>query len=72
MPVVYRNEQTGAQAQMGRTGSGYYVEVRHPDYELPLRKTYEWFQQDLATRDFDLLRAVVGVQRVQRESLAAS
>jgi len=72
MSLLYRNEQTGAEAQMGRTGSGFYVEVRHPDFALPLRKTYEWYQEDLATRDFDLLRAVVATARSRRESAIAS
>jgi len=56
----YVNPTTGAVAHLGRTGGGFYVEARHPDFPLPFRKTYEWHQQDLATRDFELLRAVVG------------
>jgi hypothetical protein len=72
MSLLYRNEQTGAEAQMGRTGSGFYVEVRHPDFALPLRKTYEWYQEDLATRDFELLRAVVATARSRREPAIAS
>jgi hypothetical protein len=72
MSLYYRNEQTGAEARFGRTGAGFYVEVTHPDFSLPLRKTYQWFQQDLATRDFDILRAVVGATREQREPAVAS
>ncbi len=72
MSLLYRNEQTGAEAQMGRTGSGYYVEVRHPDFALPVRKTYEWYQQDLATRDFEVLRAVIATARERHESAIAS
>ncbi|WIG57685.1 MAG: hypothetical protein OJF49_000430 [Ktedonobacterales bacterium] len=71
MSFVYRNEQTGAEARMGRTGSGYYVEACHPDFSLPLRKTYEWYQHDLATRDFEILRAVVGATVEQREAAIA-
>ena len=67
MSLYYRNQQTGAEARMGRTGAGYYVEASHPDFTLPLRKTYEWYQHDLATRDFDILRAVVGATREQAE-----
>jgi hypothetical protein len=48
MSLYYLNEQTGAEARLGRTGAGFYVEARHPDFPLPLRKTYEWFQQDIA------------------------
>lgn len=59
----YANEQTGAEVRMGQSGSGYYVEARHPDFTLPFRKTYDWFQRDMATRDFELLRAVVGGAR---------
>ena len=72
MSLRHTNEQTGAEAQMGRLGSGFYVEVRHPDFALPLRKTYEWHQQDLATRDFELLSAVVGAARAPREVAIAS
>jgi hypothetical protein len=73
MSLLYRNEKTGAEAQMGRMGSGYYVEVRHPDFGLPVRKTYEWYQQDLATRDFELLKAIVGTKRARhREPAIAS
>ena len=72
MSLRYTNEQTGAEAKMGRLGSGYYVEVLHPDFALPLRKTYEWHQQDLATRDFELLSALVGATRTQREVAIAS
>jgi hypothetical protein len=45
---------------MGHTGSGYYVEACHPDFALPLRKTYEWYQRDIAAREFEVLCAVVG------------
>ncbi|HKV85098.1 MAG TPA: hypothetical protein VJN88_11110 [Ktedonobacterales bacterium] len=72
MSSRYTNEQTGAEARLGRLGSGFYVEVRHPDFALPLRKTYEWHQQDLATRDFELLSAIVGVARNGREVAFAS
>jgi hypothetical protein len=72
MSLNYRNEQTGAEAHMGRTGIGFYVEASHPDFQLPLRKTYEWYQQDLALRDFELLRAVVGATSDRRETVAAS
>ena len=51
MSLYYQNEQTGAEARLGRTGAGFYVEAWHPDFLLPLRKTYEWFQQDIAMRD---------------------
>ena len=55
----------------GKTGSGFYVEARHPDFQLPFRKTYEWHQYSLASRDFDLLSAVVGAVREERtEALA--
>ena len=67
MSLYYRNEQTGAEARLGRTGAGFYVEAWHPDFLLPLRKTYEWFQQDIAMRDFELLRTVVSAGS-QRES----
>jgi hypothetical protein len=60
MTERYKNEQTGAEVHLGRTGSGFYVEATHPEYSLPLRKTYEWYEQDLATRDFDLLRKATG------------
>ncbi|HEU5437871.1 MAG TPA: hypothetical protein VFU88_01175 [Ktedonobacterales bacterium] len=70
MSFFYRNEQTGAEARMGRTGSGFYVEAFHPDFALPLRKTYEWYQQDLATRDFEILKAVVGATAERREQQA--
>ena len=46
---------------MGHTGSGYYVEAWHPNFTLPLRKTYEWYQRDIASREYEVLRAVVGV-----------
>lgn len=71
MSFYFRNEQTGAEARMGRTGSGYYVEASHPDFPLPLRKTYEWYQQDLATRDFEILKAVVGAAAERREAAIA-
>ena len=62
---------------LGRTGGGFYVEARHPDFPLPFRKTYEWHQENLANRDFELLRAVVGVgadkqNEVGRESAIVS
>lgn len=63
MSLHYVNPVTGAEALLGRTGAGFYVEARHPDFPLPFRKTYEWYQEDLATRDYDLLRAVVGTMR---------
>ena len=72
MSLYYRNEQTGAEARLGRTGAGYYVEASHPDFSLPFRKTYDWFQKDIATRDFEVLRAVVGVAGVQAEQVAVS
>jgi hypothetical protein len=71
MSFYYQNEQTGAEARLGRTGAGFYVEAWHPDFQLPLRKTYEWHQQDLATRDFEVLRAVVGATRQQPEPAIA-
>lgn len=67
--IHYVNPNTGAVAHLGRTGGGFYVEARHPDFPLPFRKTYEWFQQDLATRDFELLRAVVGAGRQEQEEV---
>ena len=67
MSLHYQNEQTGAEARLGRTGAGFYVEAWHPDFLLPLRKTYEWFQQDIAMRDYELLRTVVSAGS-QRES----
>ena len=70
MSLYYRNEQTGAEARLGRTGAGYYVEASHPDFTLPFRKTYDWFQKDIATRDFEILRAVVGVAGIQADSVA--
>ncbi len=72
MSQYYRNEQTGAEARIGRTGAGFYVEAWHPDFSLPLRKTYEWYQEDLATRDFEILSAVVGATREKHGSAAAS
>ncbi|MGZ3640569.1 MAG: hypothetical protein ACXVCX_22280 [Ktedonobacterales bacterium] len=71
MSFYYQNEQTGAEARLGRTGAGFYVEARHPDFQLPLRKTYEWYQQDIATRDFEVLRAVIGATRQQSGSAIA-
>jgi hypothetical protein len=70
--MYYRNEQTGAEARLGRTGAGYYVEASHPDFTLPFRKTYDWFQRDIATRDFEVLRAVVGVAGLQPQQVAAN
>ena len=67
MSQYFKNDQTGAEARIGRTGAGYYVEAWHPDFQLPFRKTYEWHQQDLASRDFEILRAVVGATREQPE-----
>jgi hypothetical protein len=43
------------------------VEARHPDFPLPFRKTYEWFQEGLAIRDYDVLRAVVGTASEEAE-----
>ena len=71
MQLFSRNEQTGAEARMGHSGSGYYVEASHPAFALPLRKTYEWYQRDIAARDFDVLRAVVGAPVVQVEAKAS-
>ena len=71
MSLFYQNEQTGAQARMGHMGAGFYVEAWHPDFALPLRKTYEWYQEDLATRDFEILRAVVGGESERRELASA-
>ncbi len=68
----FANRQTGAEVHLGRTGAGFYVEARHPDFTLPFRKTYEWHQQDLATRDFELLKAVVGATEEQAETARAS
>ncbi len=69
MSERYKNEQTGAEVHLGRTGSGFYLEASYPDFPLPLRKTYEWFQQDLATRDFEILCAAVGaVERPRRSA----
>ena len=53
---------------LGRSGSGFYVEASYHEYALPLRKTYEWFQRDLAVRDFELLRAAVGAVTPTRRS----
>jgi hypothetical protein len=68
MSQRYRNEQTGAEVHLGRTGSGFYLEATYPAYPLPLRKTYEWFQQDRALRDFELLCAAVGAVKRRRRS----
>ncbi len=68
----FANPKTGAEVHLGRTGAGFYVEASHPDFSLPFRKTYEWHQQDLATRDFELLCAVVGATRERREPAIAS
>jgi hypothetical protein len=68
----FANTQTGAEVHLGRTGAGFYVEARHPDFALPFRKTYEWHQQDQATRDFELLRAVIGAAQDERETAIAS
>jgi hypothetical protein len=70
--LQYSNSKTGAEVCLGRTGAGFYVEARHPDFSLPFRKTYEWYQHDLATRDFDLLRAVIGAAQGRREPAVAS
>lgn len=59
----FENVRTGAEVVLGKTGAGFYVEARHPDFQLPFRKTYEWHQYELAARDFDLLSAVVGAVR---------
>lgn len=68
----FANTQTGAAVHLGRTGAGFYVEARHPDFALPFRKTYEWHQQDQATRDFELLKAVIGAGHEERETAIAS
>ena len=68
----FANTQTGAEVHLGRTGAGFYVEARHPDFSLPFRKTYEWHQQDQATRDFELLKAVISTSREERETAIAS
>jgi len=39
MSLSYLNPRTGAEVHLGRTGAGYYVEARHPDFPLPFRKT---------------------------------
>ncbi len=67
MALHYANPETGAEVHLGRTGRGFYVEARHPDFPLPFRKTYEWHQEDLAHRDFELLRAVVGAARGEQQ-----
>ncbi|HEY7019496.1 MAG TPA: hypothetical protein VH349_00165 [Ktedonobacterales bacterium] len=67
MSLSYLNPHTGAEVHLGRTGAGYYVEARHPDFPLPFRKTYEWFQEGLAVRDYDVLRAVVGTATEEAE-----
>jgi hypothetical protein len=71
MALHFANPETGAEVHLGRTGSGFYVEARHPDFPLPFRKTYEWHQEDLATRDYELLRAVVGAARGEHEPATA-
>lgn len=68
MSQQFKNERTGAEVCLGRSGTGYYVEATHPDYPLPLRKTYEWFQQDVATRDFELLRTAIGAVKSKRRT----
>lgn len=68
MAQRFKNERTGTEVFLGRSGAGFYVEATHPDYPLPLRKTYEWYQEDLATRDFELLCAVVGAVKPRRRS----
>ncbi len=68
MTERYRNEQTGAEVHLGRLGSGYYVEATHPEHPLPLRKTYEWFEQDQAERDFELLCKATGALTEIRNS----
>lgn len=68
MSQEFKNERTGAEVHLGRSGVGFYVEASYPNYPLPLRKTYEWFQEDLATRDFELLCAAVGAVRKKRHS----
>jgi hypothetical protein len=35
-----------------------------------VRKTYEWYQHDLATRDFELLKAIVGTTRARHREPA--
>lgn len=69
--LQYSNSKTGAEVFLGRTGAGFYVEARHPDFPLPFRKTYEWYQNDMATRDFNLLRAVIGTSQEEPESAIA-
>ena len=64
----YKNGRTGAEVHLGRSGTGFYVEATHPAYALPLRKTYEWFQEDLATRDYEVLCALCGAMRTKRKS----
>lgn len=68
----FTNQKTGAEVYLGRTGAGFYVEARHPDYSLPFRKTFEWHQQELATRDYELLCALVSAKRETREPAIAS
>lgn len=72
MSLHFVNPRTGAEVHLGRTGAGFYIEARHPDFPLPFRKTYEWFQEDLATRDYEFLTAVVGTTREEKteESIA--
>ena len=71
MSLSYLNPRTGAEVHLGRTGAGYYVEALHPDFPLPFRKTYEWFQEGLAVRDYDVLRAVVGTAAEEAEETAS-
>lgn len=72
MSLHFVNPRTGAEVHLGRTGAGFYIEARHPDFPLPFRKTYEWFQEDLATRDYEFLTTVVGTTREEKaeESVA--
>jgi hypothetical protein len=72
MSLTYVNPHTGAEAHLGRTGAGFYVEARHPDFPLPFRKTYEWFQEGLAIRDYDVLRAVVGTASDEAEEAVSN
>jgi hypothetical protein len=72
MSLTYLNPHTGAEVHLGRTGAGFYVEARHPDFPLPFRKTYEWFQEGLAIRDYDILRAVVGTASDEAEEAVSN
>ena len=71
MALHYVNPETGAEVHLGRMGAGFYIEARHPDFPLPFRKTYEWHQEDLAARDYDLLRAVVGATGEKHQPASA-